>query len=47
MARDRIHEDWTDRGILSKLLERGIERSKIVLGFIPEYERNDPQSIRA
>ena len=29
----------TDVGIARKLVERGIPKEDIVLGFIPEYER--------
>lgn len=34
-----IHEDRTDTGIANVLVEKGIKKSDIVLGYLPEYAR--------
>lgn len=39
-----IHEDLTDPGIKVLLMESGLPESEIVLGYIPDYERNVTKS---
>jgi len=39
-----IHEDLTDPGVKVWLMERGVPESEIILGFIPEYERDGSKS---
>lgn len=34
-----IHEDRTDTGIALALVERGIPKSAIILGYLPNYAR--------
>lgn len=35
-----IHEDRTDTGFANVLVEEGIDKNDIVLGFLPEYTRS-------
>lgn len=35
-----VHEDATDISIADKLIERGIPKEDIVLGFVPMYARD-------
>jgi XisI protein len=34
-----IQQNWTDIKIADELIERGIEKNDIVLGFVPPYAR--------
>ncbi len=34
-----LQQNWTDRDLAAELVERGIPKSDIVLGFVPPYAR--------
>ena len=38
-----IRANWTDIDIAQKLVERGVAKSDIVLGFYPEYLREESE----
>ena len=34
-----VQQNWTEQPIADELVKRGVEKSDIVLGFLPEYAR--------
>lgn len=38
-----IEEDWTEFGIANELMQAGVPKEDIVLGFHPEYVRADTE----
>ena len=36
-----IHQNWTELQIADLLMEKGVERSDIVLGFVPAWARSE------
>ncbi len=38
-----IRANWTDTDIAQKLVERGVAKSDIVLGFYPDYMREESE----